>query len=156
MSACSRFCLNLFRSKKKKNGPETQFHGNSDPKGPEPNAVDSVNPPYCGVYATNEGNQNAAFPNYPAPINSQPIPRNTRLPDNHDHVGMTYIALPGPEFNYPKNTGSCPPQDVTQEIEGLETTSTITENSDSEWVDRRNKDVLRHSGSDTSLSEPKE
>lgn len=153
MSACRRFFMNLCRPGKTnhllESGPSRKFNPNDHQR----DTVESVNPTCYGVNAMNDDNQNNAFSNSPVPTTSQPVPPNGNQSDYQDPVRMMVIALPGPGLNIPNNHRSCPPLDVTQEIEGLDTTSTIMENSDSEWVDRRNKEILHHSISSHSISD---
>ncbi|KAM7534635.1 hypothetical protein Aperf_G00000108029 [Anoplocephala perfoliata] len=107
--------------------------------------VGSVNSPPHGVRAqtTNDDNQNNACLNFsPAAVTTQPVPLNSTQPNDHDRVKTMVIALPGPGYQIPK-TGSCPPIDVANEIEALDSISSITDNSDSTWIDQRNKE-LRH------------
>ncbi|VDO00670.1 unnamed protein product, partial [Rodentolepis nana] len=122
------------------------------PTGNQHDAVGSINPPSYGVNPTNDDNQNNAFLNSPVPTTSQPVPPSDFQSDFQDPVRSMVIALPGPGVNIPKNPGSCAPLDVNQEIGGLDTTSSITENSDLEWVDQRNKEMQYHSISLNSIS----
>ncbi|KAL5104075.1 hypothetical protein TcWFU_003522 [Taenia crassiceps] len=92
------------------------------------------------VVETNDKQTNAQFP-----VTSQP--------NNQDPVRMMVIALPGPGYAVAKSR-SCPPLDVTNEIEALDTISTATDNSDSVWMDERNRDLrLNSEESDDETSE---
>lgn len=84
------------------------------------------------VVETNDNQNNAQYPV-------------TNQPDNQDPVQMMVIALPGPGYTVAKSR-SCPPLDVTNEIEALDTVSTVTDNSDSVWMDERNRDLRLNSG----------
>ncbi|KAM3177411.1 hypothetical protein ACTXT7_004627 [Hymenolepis weldensis] len=133
MSTCRRFFMNLCRSRKRDNLLESGPRGKFNPNYHQRDTVGSVNPTCYGVNAMNDDNQNNAFSNSPVPTMSQSVSTNGNQSDCQDPVRTMVIALPGPGVNIPNNHRSCPPLDVTQEIEGLDTTSTITENSDSEW-----------------------
>nr|CDS30960.1 expressed conserved protein [Hymenolepis microstoma] len=152
MPACRRFFLNLCKPAKNGDSFKDNPSGKVNHTGYQHDAVGSVNPPSYGVNPTNDDNQNNAFSNSPVPTTSQPISPSDCQSDFQDPVRTMVIALPGPGLNIPRNPGSCPPLNVNQEIGGLDTASTTTENSDLEWVDQINKEILHHSISLTSIS----
>nr|CDS22329.1 expressed conserved protein [Echinococcus granulosus] len=123
MSACCRYWLNATRNRKQKiplPRNDTVINGTNA------NSVNTINEPTDATNAVeNNGNQANALP----PVTSQPGDR--------DPVRMMVIALPGPGHTVFKSR-SCPPLDVTNEIEALDTVSTVTDNSDFAWMDARN------------------
>ncbi|CDS36438.1 expressed conserved protein [Echinococcus multilocularis] len=123
MSACCRYWLNATRNRKQKNPLPWN---DTVIKGTNANSVDTINEP---TDATNAVENNSNQANAPPPVTSQP--------GNRDPVRMMVIALPGPGHTVFKSR-SCPPLDVTNEIEALDTVSTVTDNSDFAWMDARN------------------
>ncbi|VDM35859.1 unnamed protein product [Hydatigera taeniaeformis] len=128
--ACCRYLMNATRHRRRRTVKLTNVNAG---KQTITNAVESIKEPtdVAAVLETNDNQTNAQ-----PPVTTQP--------NDQDPVRMMVIALPGPGYTVAKS-GSCPPLDVVNDIEALDTVSTVTDNSDSVWMDERNRDLRLNS-----------
>ncbi|KAL5966174.1 hypothetical protein TSMEX_006103 [Taenia solium] len=131
MSACCRYLMNVTRRGRRRT---VKLKNATADKNANTIVIESIQGPTdtATVVETNDNQTNAH-----SPVTSQP--------GNQDPVRMMVIAMPGPGHTMPKSR-SCPPLDVTNEIEALDTISTVTDNSDSAWMDERNRDLRLNLG----------
>ena len=138
MPAFCRCLLNACRRPK----PSPPGQNYTDPNVNTDNRVETwTSPNLAATVVTNDENQN----NAQTVVNNEP--EVDPIPNGEDQtpVRPMVIALPGPGCSVPQNR-SCPPMDIVLELEDIDSSSTITENSDINWLDKVNSNMRIVSG----------